>query len=451
MWGEYRWKTSYDICPSKPILEVDEPVPLDIVSLARVSRRVYHELEAYPVFYRVNTFGFEFVEHLHVFLAAITPKRRAAIRRLEVSIYGTHADRDLHRDPHCDPWCSYRRIWDPNRLSQLPSFHPKPFFLSLLSQCRDIREFRVQLKHITGPEYLKVLATLPLDAASPWNLPFIRVGSYLRSQTFFVFGETPTIPTLALEHMWSIKLSDAQLNSPEFAEHIHWSKQFHLAMATRRRRAQEEGNRFPKWFTDLGGRQPLDEAIGAAGLDFSGEDRVSQDRANSTVGPISSRTRRKKWTIHSPTGVLNYQQPKYSADGMLVIWNYRVTEVRWNDSHEIECKLKYSEPDRVPATSWENVESVVRTSAGEHTLCVFYDQTHWAAIKTMYCNRDLNCSQLLGTPSPNDVFELVGDINKVLSEVYKDHEQRSERKKRLEEWRQVTDKWMTTIGQIKGE
>lgn len=139
---------------------------LTATSLMYTCRQFYHDLKAYPVFYRFNTFVFQEPHTLHAFLAALTPDRRRSIRNIEVS------DRP-----------AWTGGWVPSELGYNLKGGHYDHISTLLRDCRDLRHITFNLllsRHcMTDPGMQYLLASLRSkcrsavrpDAHSLWNLP----------------------------------------------------------------------------------------------------------------------------------------------------------------------------------------------------------------------------------------------------------------------------------------
>ncbi|KAI1454756.1 hypothetical protein F4805DRAFT_477268 [Annulohypoxylon moriforme] len=398
VWGRHGKAMNYNIYPNRVTARNLEDCLLDVVSLEQVCRKTYHDLQVTPVFYKVNTFHFDFAEDLHLFLAAITPKRRESIRYLELSTRGVWDYLDVCRVSF-PGWTFEFTDRPPHKTSTL--------ILTLLSQCKDLKEFDLILKREMTPENLMAISTIPLDTPSPWNLPFLRAKVELLPQEYYTFGQSDKISRRVLRQLapygdWEI--------------HRRWFMEFNSKMVVRRKQAEANENERPQWLTDLHTKELIEEAVAAANIDFPGEIRVSQNRLDSTLGPISNRTRRSNWIVDRSTGVLTSAKPKYSADGSLVIWKYELIGVRWNESSEVECKLRFSEPANDPTTSWELVEKVAFTSRGERALRAFYGDTISYADLAIQGNTQAVLARLRTIPPPAHVLKSLGGVENIIRE-----------------------------------
>ncbi|CAJ2501408.1 Uu.00g042610.m01.CDS01 [Anthostomella pinea] len=92
VWGNHSTQdVSRDHAPPQSV-RVSTEEPLAMTQLSFTCRQIYKDLEAYPVFYRVNAFSFTEEWDAATFVVAITPERRSMIRRIivysEVNLYG---------------------------------------------------------------------------------------------------------------------------------------------------------------------------------------------------------------------------------------------------------------------------------------------------------------------------------------------------------------------------
>ncbi|KAI2463353.1 hypothetical protein F4781DRAFT_440655 [Annulohypoxylon bovei var. microspora] len=451
-WGKASHSHGYDdldVYPHQGNLESSEPVPLEIITLARVSRRIYHDLEGRPVFYRINSFQFEQVEDLHIFLSAITPKRRAMIRYIALNSY-------LDNRTYMPRWP--RTVQAGDYISRTTNYDSNCCLLPLLSQCKGLKELSgLKLCMLLDSNQLKAISSVPLDAPSVLNLPFVQIKTRLTGAGYFTLGDSHHIPISILKKMWSKDLDDDSLFLPEHIELIHWTQKLNSSMVKRRR--PEDGNMRPQWFVDLGSEARVKQAIDIAKINFPGEIRIDQDRFKSVVGPVSSRTRRKNWTVDPELGIFRYQTPKYGAEGAFVAWNYDVTGLRWNDELELECLLTYLRPDRDPATSWESADKVVLTHKGEKSAYYFYTCRLREARSNMSGKPRKVLLELLQTvPSPHDVIKFVGGIKNFLPQTsdgtFKskgDKGEQADEKKHKQGWQQLSKDWTFTIAKLEKE
>ncbi|KAI0884937.1 uncharacterized protein GGS22DRAFT_189152 [Annulohypoxylon maeteangense] len=407
--------------------------PLDVISLARVCRRIYHELEKFPVFYRVNTFCFECFEDLHVFLSAITPKRREMIRYITLFIYSQSQSKLNIFRPNFPEWAFIPH--------HRPSGHTKTFLMSLLTQCKDLKELRLILNHRVSAAHMMALSRVPIDRPSAWNLPYIRVRTGILPEDF-MFGDAYNIPSLVIRHVHNTGVADQ--------ERLRAMKQFNMKMFERRNLVNPTEDEFPSWYVRLGSKDLVEEAIGAANIDFPGELRKSQNRFDHTIGPVSSRTRRKNTTLNPSTGALTRELPKYGADGVAVQWNYTVIGVRRDDYLGMECNLEYWTPTKDLGTSWETVDKVVTTPSGHTNLSRFYLSILRKFKYKVPRDPKANLQELDSMPSPDDVFKTLGGLKRVVNVAYKDKAP-SSHNKCLNNWAKVMEKWKSTVEKLEKE
>ncbi|XDG03499.1 hypothetical protein ABKA04_003114 [Annulohypoxylon sp. FPYF3050] len=442
VWGSHEDNLHRGAYPNEAVLTSTEESQLSVVNLARVSKRIYDELKSYPVFYRINSFHFDHVQDLHVYLSAITPKRRQAMRYIGLSLHIPESGR-LN-----DIWKAYFQEWVSRMYVAVlpncrPDFHPEPYVLSLLSKCTGIKQFSICLSARTGQSRVDQLGFETAWTDSVWDLPFVQVQTQLSNGEYFTFGESATVPDSVLKTIWDEDLDDNELADQTYADHILQTQRLNAARFNRRKLTEGKKIPLPQWFTNLGNQELLEEAIGAAGIDFPGEIRVSRDRLQSTIGPIASRTRKRGYTLDTRMGAFRYDLPKHNIDGSAIIWNYEIRGIRWTKSGEIECQLKYDEPSRPLVASWENVEKIMFSAQGELTLCKWFDDVFWDAAVTDGRTRGPALERLKAYPSPKDVLKLVvGKLRKFLYGVYEDYGiSQWYFERRVDEWLRVESKW----------
>lgn len=149
---------------------------LTVVSLARVCRTIYAELEYFQPFYKVNQFSFMQLSELRKYIAAITPSRRQAIRRISYTMDGSIGA--------IDDWLLNKRVlWDHD---EYPIDHGT---LTILSQT-GIEEFTlvVDLSDSWADRYpddvdigeicyyVEKAQGYPDELHTIWNLPCFRLG-----------------------------------------------------------------------------------------------------------------------------------------------------------------------------------------------------------------------------------------------------------------------------------
>lgn len=132
----------------------EEHPEIDALSLSLVCKEMNRDLQRRPVFYQVNRFHFTEIGHLEVYLAAITPRRREAIRYL--SIY----DETI--------WLAWK------------SFFCQKSLLALLTECKSIKDLSLTIGvngNSIGLLRWWVDGFVSEADGTPcfWSLPFVRL------------------------------------------------------------------------------------------------------------------------------------------------------------------------------------------------------------------------------------------------------------------------------------
>lgn len=149
-------------------------------------RQIYADLTAIPVFYKINTFEFQKVTHLHCFLAALTPQRRHMIRNIHIAARGF---------PKSCEW------------AQLGSKIRRPRYrqmFTLLHDCRDLRVLVLRI-HISNNDlvdlcgFLSSMATISSthkssERYSLWNMPGFKISLEYARHFVVRFGEHEDTP-----------------------------------------------------------------------------------------------------------------------------------------------------------------------------------------------------------------------------------------------------------------
>lgn len=325
---------------------------------------IYEDLQANPLFYRINTFQFNSPRGFIVFIAALTREKRALIRKIIFNVPDTKPISPFR-------WYLY--------LSHLRSRrHGMPHFLALLHQCQDLRSLTFIMNfgtewiwppHQDGTHLLYFLILVifnavrpPLDRPSLWNFPYLD----------FV---------VRLQGSGTIKLrevTEAQLVARPFSVQDYrmvymfiWARNSFLF--SRRplfmglmRRCYSLGLQQPcsrttvlQMLKDLVSPPQLRDAINASHLDFPGEDRAAQDKMNSFYGTVSSRTRQRVERSKNvgPSGsIAPRSRGKYDDEGLLRQFVFKVTDIRHLDDR-FQCKVLYDAKSK--EESWEELESLL--------------------------------------------------------------------------------------------
>ncbi|KAH6652915.1 hypothetical protein BKA67DRAFT_659571 [Truncatella angustata] len=358
--------------------------------ITRTCRHFYFELENYPVFYRVNTFNFFEASMILRFLSAITPQRRSFIRSITFK----------PMDVPC-----WFRIWNGE-----PASHPAKAKLLrhvavLLHQCGDLRDMQIFI-----------------SARYPFDIGLMDIvkccNHYLVSQDDALIWSLPTIRPMAvpdnafgitlIDLTTAVDLTNVTANAPHFSstELLNAAIKAEKAILALRERLSKDkagGNG-----VQITSRQ-VDEAIHASEIDFPGEERIQQNRFNSTNGPVSKRTRQKcNGGLVNDLGVIERTKNRYNAEGLLTLNIFAITGLRWSGSN-IECEVQgYSattDPQNMNS-SWEDIEAVL-TFDGTLYLGFYYQK-----LSTMMSGADpvTRLKKIQSIPTPQHVSEAIDHI-----------------------------------------
>ncbi|KAI1476492.1 hypothetical protein F4774DRAFT_412783 [Daldinia eschscholtzii] len=345
-----------DVGSNKFFSDPSDGTPSTVIHLGRTCRRLYQELENYPVFYRVNTFQFRETHTMLAFMAAIRPKRLSMIQNIRLM---------------CG---EYSPVWYPqanwgdtsSRISRIDHI------LALLSHCKNLRNVSLVLdtnvwsKLGYAVTYWDDLARGSHTKPAFINLPgfevFIRYGAGGREDPL----ETAITQTDILIYQSDVTLGILKI----IARGLRARKRTFARMSKVKSDESDRNDRRPQWLKDLGDETTINKAIKASEVDFPGEKRIAQDmRAMSDH--VSSRTRRKAQSVDE-LGVLRRDVPLFDGNG-LVAWRIReVKGVRWNDSGEVELELLLMRPTRVLELFWVPLHSYEMNRQGEEMLLSFF-------------------------------------------------------------------------------
>ncbi|KAK6955166.1 hypothetical protein Daesc_002797 [Daldinia eschscholtzii] len=374
--------------------------PSTVVHLGRTCRRLYQELENYPVFYRVNTFQFRETRAMLAFMAAIHPKRLSMIYNIR-----------LMSGEFSAVWYPHANWGDTSgRTSCIDHI------LALLSRCKNLRNvslvldtnYRGNLEYAVT--YWDALARGSHTKPAFINLPgfkvFIRYGANGREDPL----ETAITQTEILidqsELTWGIFRT--------IARGLRARESTFARMPKDESDESDKNDRRPQWLKDLGDEATINKAIKASEVDFPGDKRIAQDiRAMSDH--VSSRTRRKAQSVDE-LGVLRREVPLFDGSG-LVAWRIHDVEgARWNDSGEVELKLLLQRPGRVPELLWVPLDSYEMNREGEEMLLDFFRKfknktsgyCYWRRGEVPRGNLEGSLHTIRSMPSPAVVAKLAG-------------------------------------------
>ncbi|KAI1417214.1 hypothetical protein F5Y13DRAFT_202736 [Hypoxylon sp. FL1857] len=334
---------------------------LTAVCLSRTCRLIYADLEYYCPFYQVNRFAFFRFCDLNTYLAAITPRRRQNIWSITLPMDWRHY-----------PFNWYRSIWAFNGRTPALMRANYDALLAQLSQCHGLREHEL---------------TIELDL------------------TDFDLSE-PVLQNTFIEQVLRNALAWAR--DPLVAEaqtgRSIWCLPFFRLRLDIRRAMEERKERFdrePQWFVDMESNSSLqDAALELADLHFTGTERVAQDKAASSIGPVSRRTRAKCKASYDTLGAPLRRMPTFNEDGVVLASPAGIRGIRWRQS-EVECKVGWDRNSNM--MSWENVSIFL----GSQHLPLF---SHYYST-ALGRRRPITLEQMKHTPSPRDIMNIAGSEN----------------------------------------
>ncbi|KAK7965112.1 hypothetical protein PG988_010116 [Apiospora saccharicola] len=123
---------------------------LTATELARTCRMVYHDLEAQPVFYRVNDFHLRGLIDLQRFLAAITPARRSSIRQLVVGFKNSYYGSAIPVDYSSRGIKLHNQVvpFDEPSLLSIPTLHITFQWMANYWSQPDLEQFGIEISRI---------------------------------------------------------------------------------------------------------------------------------------------------------------------------------------------------------------------------------------------------------------------------------------------------------------
>ena len=296
----------------------------------RICRKIYDDVRERHPFYRVNEFKFDTMDHLHVFLAAITPTRRRMICNITLE-----RSPDMHTvvDPTWSPIHLPKHRHAVSLLYQCSSLqklhviadvgHPNLRREHPMAACqRNMNQALVKhFKYTFHPSSLWNFSTFSLsikcEGSQRFQIEMGKKSTYIELGTNFRQYPDTLLTALRLNFMLIVY------------KVVHGTIEVHEGL--------------------LGSdakQSLLREAITAAKLDFPGEDRITQDMSNSSSGTIATRTRQRCSTnTTSRMGTLNPRGfRKYTADGSIQGF-IEIHQVRWSNENIIECDIEWGNPE----------------------------------------------------------------------------------------------------------
>ncbi|KAK7949687.1 hypothetical protein PG988_016326 [Apiospora saccharicola] len=290
---------------------------LTVVSLHRTCRAIHNELNALPIFYRVNEFELASQRDIHVFLAALTPERRDAIRRITLSAIPA--------------WKPFIHTIDENVNHDM---------MAILAYCRGLRE-------------IKMLVT---PNSSYWMYerdPEKLEREFLREIRDFTESALSREGSIGLERgsqqWWDLPMLEVQFNFKNPA--CRDSKDIKNAMTELQKAlaARKQQPRLPRsGLKHIYSTTDHHKALERAPLDFIGENRMTYERL---VDPTTVSARTRSYTkalqnVNSLGTVETYLLSKYNMEGQLQWELSRILDLQWGKSTiEALVAWKYGHDD----------------------------------------------------------------------------------------------------------
>ncbi|KAK8048369.1 hypothetical protein PG994_010099 [Apiospora phragmitis] len=288
---------------------------LTVVSLHRICRAIHNELNALPIFYRVNEFELASQRDIHVFLAALTPERRDAIRRITLAAVPA--------------WKPFIHTFDENVNHDM---------MALLAYCRDLRE--VKMLVTTNSSYW-------MYERDPEKLE----RELLREIRDFTDAASSREGSIGLERgsqqWWDLPILDVQfdLKDPIGGSSRYYQclqacrdskdiqkamQELQMALAARKKDPRLPRSGLKHFYSTTDYQKALERAP----LDFIGENRMTFERlADPTT--VSARTRsytKALQNVNSLGTVDTYLLSKYNMEGQLQWELSRILDLQWGKS-----------------------------------------------------------------------------------------------------------------------
>ncbi|KAK6866181.1 hypothetical protein PG995_002709 [Apiospora arundinis] len=288
---------------------------LTVVSLHRTCRAIHNELNALPIFYRVNEFELASQRDIHVFLAALTPERRDAIRSITLSAVPAwkpfiHTfDENVNHDMmallvHARDLREIKMLVTPNSSYWMYERDPEKLERELLREIRDFTDAALSRDGSIGRER---------GTQQWWDLPMLDVEFNLKDP---VGGSSRY---------------DQCLQASRDSKDINKAMQeLQDALAARKKNPRLP----PLGIRNFYSPTDYQRALERAPLDFIGENRMTFERlADPTT--ISSRTRsytKALQNVNSLGTVDTYLLSKYNMEGQLQWELSRIIDLQWGKS-----------------------------------------------------------------------------------------------------------------------
>ncbi|KAI2634745.1 hypothetical protein GGS26DRAFT_551196 [Hypomontagnella submonticulosa] len=149
-------------------------------------------------------------------------------------------------------------------------------------------------------------------------------------------------------------------------------------------------------------RASIEAAVGNADLHFPGEDRIRQNRAISSIGVISSRTRARCGQANH-MGFIERHVPRYDEEGTLMKQVEEVFQIRWNGS-DIQCQVALLDQRYIrDEVAWEDLRTILHPWK-EWKIRGFYRGALRHSRAMEYTHR---LAHLEGKVPPREVFNMI--------------------------------------------
>ena len=373
---------------------------LTVVSLHRTCRAIHNELNALPIFYRVNEFELASQRDIHVFLAALTPDRRDAVQSIILAPIPAwkpfiHTfDENVNHDMmallvHGHDLQRFKMLVTPNSSYWMYERDSEKLERELLREIRDFTDAATSREGSIGRER---------GTQQWWDLPMLEVQLDLRDP---VGGSSRYDQCL-----------QACRDSKDISKAV---QELQKALAARKKNPRLS----PSGVKNHYGAADYQRALERAPLDFIGENRKTFERlADPTT--ISSRTRsytKALQNVNSLGTVDTYLLSKYNMEGQLQWELSRIIDLQWGKSTiEALVAWKYGHDDH-PQPHPSREPLYVLSTARCHE---FLRQYFYQAMQTMEAHQLVpgkgagqlrrHYEWMAKHPTPNDCAEEYEDM-----------------------------------------
>ncbi len=281
--------------------------------------------------------------------------------------------------------------------------------VALLRQCHDLRDLDYVLSPYNESETCSILKNFISNTEAvvgeplPWDLPQFRPTIKLENGLIIDLGNRTPLSTSSLPQSYENK--DEIIQLVKTARMRLASKRMVHIGDLKKRTHKNDGS-----VGDSKELEPeLRQALLNSKLDFTGEERVAQDRFNSTLGNISSRTRGRCNPV-TPLGIIDTNETlaKYDSNGILNWEIQDMTGIRWGSNGEIECEVCIRGPYEMQGNvQWESIHACI-FRYGIETIIAYYT-------RLMKGEADLatKVQTMENTPPPKEIMKLISPITEI--------------------------------------